>query len=465
MNIFNLSLLSFAFGTFLLGLLVFLRRQDIVGRKWFLFSIAAAIWGFFEALWINDLPDQNTSLMWMRMSHVGAIFIPPTWMDFIYSFLGLRARRRRLLYGAYAYSFILESLTLSDLFLRPPRAFGYFFNYYATSGPLYHFFTFLFFVCVIYAFIETIREYRLATGERREQIKYLIWGIGIGFFGGSLTFLPVYWIDFPQYNLLIMPLYPLVMSYALTKHRLFDVEQIAQAVHKDRLAAIGLLSASINHEIKSPLFVIKGYAETLLDRLENGGLDQLSNEERNERLRKTLQKTIEQTERIVDIAQRLTEFSKPPTDRDVSETVSLNDVLDNVFSFVEHGLKADNIKVEKEIRNGISVRANRKQIEQIFLNLIINASQAMEHQTGLIRIEASERNDTVKVLVRDTGSGIPPDKLNSIFEPFFTTKESGTGLGLYVTKQLVERNKGKISVESQPSQDTTFILEFKGIRQ
>jgi len=255
------------------------------------------------------------------------------------------------------------------------------------------------------------------------------------------------------------------MSYALTKHRLFDVEQIAQAVHKDRLAAIGLLSASINHEIKSPLFVIKGYAETLLDRLENGGLDQLSNEERNERLRKTLQKTIEQTERIVDIAQRLTEFSKPPTDRDVSETVSLNDVLDNVFSFVEHGLKADNIKVEKEIRNGISVRANRKQIEQIFLNLIINASQAMEHQTGLIRIEASERNDTVKVLVRDTGSGIPPDKLNSIFEPFFTTKESGTGLGLYVTKQLVERNKGKISVESQPSQDTTFILEFKGIRQ
>ena len=92
----------------------------------------------------------------------------------------------------------------------------------------------------------------------------------------------------------------------------------------------------------------------------------------------------------------------------------------------------------------------------------------MEKRAGQIKIEAHGKEGVngkwkkVEIRISDTGPGVPPDKLPSIFEPFFTTKESGTGLGLYVTKQLVERNKGRIFVESKLGQGTTFILEFRG---
>lgn len=206
--------------------------------------------------------------------------------------------------------------------------------------------------------------------------------------------------------------------------------------------------------------MIKGYTETLLDRIEREVL-RFSEKEDGEKVKQLLRKTVEQAERIAGIAQRLTDFSKPAPDHEISESVPVDEVVDNVLSFVGHGLKVDNIHVVKEIDPQLSIRANRKQIEQILLNLIINASQAVNGRQGQIKIEASERNGRVEIQIRDTGPGIPRENLNRIFEPFFTTKESGTGLGLYVTKQLIERNKGRISVKSELGQGTTFILEFR----
>ena len=461
MNPISLSALSFAFGTFFIGFLVFVQRQDDIGRKWFLFCVTASLWSFFYGLWTSNLYDESEGLMLMQMSHVCSMFIPPTWMDFIFSFLGFRHQKRRLLFLAYATSFLLAPLVPTPYFLAGHRPYKYLFKYYVVGGPLYHIFTVLFFSCVTYAFVKTIQAYRSSMGERREQIKYLIWGTGIGFAGGSLTFAPLYGIDFPQYNVLIMPAYPFIVAYALTKHRLLYVEQIAEAALRDRLTALGLLSASINHEIRSPLFVIQGQAEILLESMRKGSLKALSEEEREKRIEQTLKKTAEQATRVVEITKRLTDFSKPAPGTDADERVNLNEVVDNVLSFVGYGLHVDNIQVEKIIPPNLALQANRKELEQILLNLVINASQAMEKKTGTIRFEAREGKGKAEIRIIDTGPGIPPDKLSHIFEPFFTTKESGTGLGLYITKQLVERNQGKISVESKVAEGTTFILDFR----
>ncbi len=479
MNIFNLCVLYFAFGTFIIGLFVYLKRQDVIGRKWFFFSLTSSLWAFFYALWANTIYDKEISLTWIRMSHVAAVFIPSTWLDFSFSFLGFKNRKNYIVSLTYIISFLLSLFTPTSYFIQSPRNFNYFFRYYTTAGPMYHIFTVLFFFSVIYAFIETIKAYQSSSGEHKQQIKYLIWATGIGFVGGSLTFLPVYGVDFPQYNLFVMPLYPFIMAYALTRHHLLDIEQIAQAVQRDKLAAIGMVAASVNHEIRSPLLVIRGLAETILSNMEKGT-------NTDGRVKLALEKTVQQTDRVFNITTKLTEFSKP-TDDHPKDYVHISDVVVNVLSFVEYGLKIDNINVEKIILPTVTIHADRKQLEQIFLNLILNAAQAMDKQPGRIKIEAFQTSEIeekqlprrskwflkkakdslvgarklVEIRVSDTGPGIPPDKMTHLFEPFFTTKESGTGLGLYITKQLVERNNGFISVRSELGKGTTVILRFK----
>lgn len=334
---------------------------------------------------------------------------------------------------------------------------------YPIPGPLYIVFTSLFCLTVTYTFWILYRSWdKVESDEKKWDYKLLFFAQLYGFVTGSLSFLPVYGVPFPQYNLLLMPLWQFLLAYSMVRYRLFDPKEVVQAVQKDKLAAIGLLAASVNHEIKSPLFVIKGQAELLLRNMERGTHKNLPESEREERIEETLRRTIEQAERIVSIAQRLTDFSKPASLADTKEKISLDEIVENVLSFVSYGLKIENIEVEKSINPALTLQANPKETEQILLNLVINASQAMEKQAGKIKIEAQEKKERIEIRVSETDPGIPSDQINRIFEPFFTTKPSGTGLGLYITKQLVERNSGRISAASHPGRGTTFTLEFRG---
>ena len=128
-----------------------------------------------------------------------------------------------------------------------------------------------------------------------------------------------------------------------------------------------------------------------------------------------------------------------------------------------HDLELDRITLEKQIPSDLpKILADRREMQQIFFNLIRNAAQAIE-QTGTITIKAdSTRDSKVHIEIQDTGKGISEDKRHRIFEPFFTTKgpKRGTGLGLSIVRQLVWRNKGEISFRSQVGVGTIFILEF-----
>ena len=130
--------------------------------------------------------------------------------------------------------------------------------------------------------------------------------------------------------------------------------------------------------------------------------------------------------------------------------------------FIGYEMKLDKIEVVNKIKEDFpNITGDRKQIQEVFFNLIRNAAQAI-HEKGKISISGRREEDKVWIIIEDNGRGIPSDKVGQIFNPFYTTKSpgKGTGLGLFIVKQVVERNKGRISVRSKEKLGTTFTLEF-----
>jgi signal transduction histidine kinase len=470
MNIFNLSTLFFSFSSFLLGILILWRRQDKIGQKWFLFSCAASLWSFGLSLWGSNLFDDETNLAWDRVCHLGSVLIPSTWLDFICCFLGGRSKKGTLQIMAYLVSFILSLAVISPHFFAKPVSMWPFL-YYTQPGPLYHLFTVFFFASVTYGFYIIVKAYRSATGARKQQLRYLLWATGIGFTGGSLTFFPVYGIPLPQYNLFVIPLYPFIVAYGVMRYRLLDIEEVVKAAQRDKLAAIGTLVASINHEIRNPLFIVKGMAESHLTNL-NEGLYRNS-EDCAVQANRILEKTVEQTQRALDIMIRLSDFAKQkPNEEAKVEAIDLSETIANVLPLVQHELELDKIEFIYQIpKNFPPLLVDKRHLEEIFFNLVINASQAMKETGGRIRISAKKKSDNmqetmshdkflIEICIADNGPGITQENLARIFEPFYSTKDTGTGLGLYVTKQLVEKNNGEIRVTSKLGEGTIFYIIF-----
>ena len=163
----------------------------------------------------------------------------------------------------------------------------------------------------------------------------------------------------------------------------------------------------------------------------------------------------------MEIMKRFAMFAKQGVKEETQlAEISLSETFEGVLPLIRHELELDKIQLVKKVPNDLPrIRADRRQIEEIFFNLIVNACQAMK-DGGKLTVQAEQRNGSVQVEIQDDGPGIPSEQISKIFEPFYTTKESGTGLGLYVTKQLVERNGGHIFLQSKLNQGTNFILKF-----
>jgi len=268
-----------------------------------------------------------------------------------------------------------------------------------------------------------------------------------------------YGINLPQYGLFLMPLYPFIIGYFMIRKNLFNLEEIAEAAQRAKLAAIGILATSINHEIRNPLYVIRGLAESHLANLEGNAYQ--NDQERIAKSKEVLSKSIEQAQRAMDIVKRFAAFAKQGTKEETQfEEVDLLAVFEGILPLVQHELELDKIRLTSDIPDDLPpIHADRRHMEEILFNLIVNACQAMKNG-GQISVRAEQKNGSVQIEVEDQGSGIPRDRLSKIFEPFYTTKDTGTGLGLYITRQLVEKNRGKIKVESKLNKGTRFILNF-----
>lgn len=173
---------------------------------------------------------------------------------------------------------------------------------------------------------------------------------------------------------------------------------------------------------------------------------------------------IEQTNRAIDIMSRFSHFSKQSVRKEPQpEQVNLKEVLDLIVSLVEHELTLDKIDLNFQIPDDCrKLLIDRRHLEEVLFNLLVNACQALkkcEHK-GLIKINVTEKVRHIYIQVSDNGPGLSAEQLKKLFEPFYTTKEEGTGLGLYIAKRLVEKNNGRLSVESAEGEGTTFQLEL-----
>jgi two-component system NtrC family sensor kinase len=230
--------------------------------------------------------------------------------------------------------------------------------------------------------------------------------------------------------------------------------QLAQA---DKLSSIGLLAAGVAHEINTPLAVISSYSQMLSKQLKGDA-----------RLGPVLDKITQQSFRAAEIANGLLNFSRTST-TEFRET-NLNQVIRDTLSLLEHQFKTAQINVDLDLVEGLpAIHGNPGKLQQVFLNLLLNAKEAMP-EGGRLRI-ATLVNGHVEALVADSGSGIAPEHLKRIYDPFFTTKTTpkpgdrrGTGLGLSVSYGIIQEHAGKIHVESAIGSGTTFHLEFPLLR-
>lgn len=226
-----------------------------------------------------------------------------------------------------------------------------------------------------------------------------------------------------------------------------DLER--RLVQNDKLSSIGLLAAGVAHEVNTPLAVISTYAQMLAK--------QVSGDERKSSL---LEKIAKQTFRASEIVNSLLNFSR--TSPTMFVEVDLNRVLRETAALVQHQLSKEQVQVELGLADTLPpLKANANKLQQVFLNLFLNARDAMPGG-GTLRIVSFRQENRAVVEVQDTGEGIPAENLARIFDPFFTTKgaKKGTGLGLAVTYGIVQEHGGVIDVRSQVGEGTVFHLEF-----
>jgi two-component system NtrC family sensor kinase len=230
-----------------------------------------------------------------------------------------------------------------------------------------------------------------------------------------------------------------------------------QLTQADKLSSIGLLAAGVAHEINTPLAVISSYAQMLSKQMRSDA-----------RLGPVLDKITQQSFRAAEIANGLLNFSRTST-TEFRET-NLNQVIRDTLSLLEHQFKTAQIAIDLELADDLpAINGNSGKLQQVFLNLLLNAKDAMPGG-GRLRV-ATLANGHVEAVVSDSGNGIAPEHLKRIYDPFFTTKTTprpgerrGTGLGLSVSYGIIQEHAGKIHAESAVGAGTSFHLEFPLLR-
>ncbi len=227
--------------------------------------------------------------------------------------------------------------------------------------------------------------------------------------------------------------------------------------HEDRLAALGTMAAGIAHELNQPLNTIRVVTDGFLfGRAEGWPLDP-------EELFEGLEMISRQVARMDKVIRNIRNFAREERGAG-GESVTANEAVENVFSMIGRQIEAHGIRVEKDLDPELPpMRATLNELEQVVMNLIVNARQALDdnpRDPKRLWIRTGSRDGAVRIEVSDNGGGIPDDLLEKIFDPFFTTKAAGkgTGLGLSISQSIVGRFGGRIEVRNNPDGGATFVV-------
>jgi two-component system NtrC family sensor kinase len=232
------------------------------------------------------------------------------------------------------------------------------------------------------------------------------------------------------------------------------LEQAQEAlVQTEKLASLGTLSASIAHEINNPLAGILTFARLMTRSLESGEVDDAA----RAACLKNLGLIRRETERCTRIVRSLLDFARArPIDKNAVDAVA---ALDEAVSLTQHKLQLQQIVVAKTSDGPAVVKGDFGQLRQVFVNLILNAHDAMPNG-GTVTVTSRHFDGSVEIAIADTGTGIAPEHLSKIFDPFFTTKEMGTGLGLSVVYGVVEEHGGSMKAQSRLGEGTTMTIRL-----
>ena len=218
-----------------------------------------------------------------------------------------------------------------------------------------------------------------------------------------------------------------------------------QIIHSEKLASIGRLAAGIAHEIGNPLTSIFSFVQILKEI-----------EDSDEFRRESLETISFHINRISGILKQLSGFTKMPVGE--SKQCSVNDTIDTALNLIQYDKKAKNISIVKELSPDLpEIVTDANQLSQVFVNLILNAIDAMP-DNGTLTVKSFIRDSLIAIQFQDTGTGIRKEDIGKIFDPFYTTKEKGTGLGLAVSYNIIKKMNGLLTVESEAGKGTTFTI-------
>ncbi|HID38355.1 MAG TPA: hypothetical protein EYP36_02430 [Calditrichaeota bacterium] len=219
-----------------------------------------------------------------------------------------------------------------------------------------------------------------------------------------------------------------------------------------KFSVIANLASSISHEIKNPLSAMAIHAEILNTRLKNV---ELEDSEKVQRSLDVLQNEVRRLNRIINQFLNLARIKK--TDLSL---ININTVVNEVLFLIQQQAIERHIRIKTTIDEKLDfIYGDPDQLKQVILNIVLNAFQAIDRE-GTVYVRTREMNKRIFVEIQDTGKGMPPEVQRRIFEPYFTTKDDGGGIGLSVSKSIMEAHEGRISFETVIGKGTRFILDF-----
>jgi len=245
-------------------------------------------------------------------------------------------------------------------------------------------------------------------------------------------------------------------ALAIENAMVFEELQMNEAymIQSEKLASLGQLASGMAHEIHNPLTIISGEAQLFLERFKG----------QHEQADEVLASIIEECQRAADITRRILRFAKPaPSDM---VPVDMSAILDETLTLAGYQVRMDRVERTVTIQPDLpKVRGNQNQLQEVLLNLVLNACQAMGEAGGSLKLWAGANGAQVHICVEDSGPGMAHEQLLRIFDPFFTTKQTGTGLGLFVCQRIVQAHGGIIEVESESGKGTRFTVKLPVLRQ
>ncbi|MEW6606655.1 MAG: ATP-binding protein [bacterium] len=442
------------------------RRNE---KEYFYFSIicfASFILSLGNCLILNTNSFQKI-LLYQRGQHVGALILLPVSVHFALIYTHTKSPRWRLrtLYGL---SLALLFVCFTNLFIQDiPKDLS---NYTkgGIPGLLYQIYAIIILPIFFYALYILWNKYRKVTDRREQRLilpiivgggLYVILGLGDTLITAEilkLPFLPAIIADFGPVIFCLAISYCLLTKFALTCN---DLDKMVielktaqeRLILSERLAAVGETASKIVHEIKNPLAGIRLQAELCQRALPS------DNQHPKEIIR-----TIDWLTKFLS---RLLNLSKPAQINLIPTEV--DKILDNALKIALPEAEGKNIEIEKSISSEIPlIQGEPDQIREVFLNILLNAIQAMP-DGGTLKVKADEdpHSKSVLIEINDTGCGIEENDLNRIFDPFFTTKEGGSGLGLAVTRKIIVDHEGTIEVKSMKGEGSTFIVRIPYLKE